>query len=161
MGISCTRSKPWVMTSMLDFTTPSPNRPNFFTYCLCTTSWNCSWVMRNSWSSGDTAKNAPRNALPCMRSCRSPRSVALRAISKPGSVKTRIFFAMICWRAHKGSRSHACSPSSSDSQMRQPPSDMPSSGLQWVNAFGSQQRTTVTWRRSQFTRIRSGAATMK
>ena len=33
------------MTSMLDFTTASPSRPNFFTYCLCTTSWNCSWVM--------------------------------------------------------------------------------------------------------------------
>ena len=31
------------MTSMLDFTTPSPSRPNFFTYCLWTTSWNCSW----------------------------------------------------------------------------------------------------------------------
>ena len=44
-------------------------------------SWrNCSWLMRNSCSSGETAKNAPRNALPCMRSWRSPRSVALRAI---------------------------------------------------------------------------------
>ena len=38
---------------------------------------------------------------------------------------------------------------------------MPSSGLVWVNALGSQQSTTVTWRKSQFTRIRSGAATMK
>ena len=57
-----------------------------------------------------------------MRSCRSPRSVALRAISKPGSVKTRIFLSMICLRAQSGSRSHACSPSSSDSQTRQPPS---------------------------------------
>ena len=42
-----------------------------------------------------------------------------------------------------------------------PPSDIPSSGLVWVNALGSQHSTTVTWRRSQFTRMRSGAATMK
>ena len=60
---------------------------------------------------GLTAKNAPRNALPCMRSCRSARSVALRAISKPGSVKTRIFFSMICWRAQMGRFCHARSPS--------------------------------------------------
>src|SRR2546422_5016599 len=72
-----------------------------------------------------------------------------------------MFLSMICLRAHIGSRSHACSPSSSDSHTRQPPSDMPSSGLVWVNALGSQQSTTVTWRRSQFTRILSGAATMK
>ena len=42
-----------------------------------------------------------------MRSCRSPRSVASRAILKPGSVKTRIFLSMICLRAQSGSRSHA------------------------------------------------------
>ena len=34
--ISCTRSKPCVMTSMLEFTTASPSLPNFFTYCLWT-----------------------------------------------------------------------------------------------------------------------------
>src|SRR5438876_5403034 len=72
-----------------------------------------------------------------------------------------MFLSMICLRAHIGSRSHACAPSSSDSHTRQPPSDMPSSGLVCVKAFGSQQSTTVTWRRSQFTLIRSGAATMK
>ena len=49
----------------------------------------------------------------------------------------------------------------SDSQTRLPPSAMPSSGLLWVKALGSQQRTTVTWRRSQLTRMRSLAATMK
>ena len=32
--ISLTRSKPWVMTSMLELTTASPSLPNFFTYCL-------------------------------------------------------------------------------------------------------------------------------
>ena len=117
--------------------------------------------MLAEFGSGETEKNAPRNALPCMRSCRSPRSVASRAILKPGSVNTRIFLSMICLRAQSGSRSHACSPSSSDSQTRQPPSDMPSSGLVCVNALGSQQSTTLTWRRSQFTRMRSGAATMK
>ena len=42
-----------------------------------------------------------------------------------------------------------------------PPCWMPSSGLVWVKALGSQQRTTVTWRRSQLTRMRSLAATMK
>ena len=159
--ISRTSSNPLVMTSMLEFTTASPSRPNFLTYCLCTASRNCSGVMPNSWSIGDTAKNAPRNALPCIRSWRSPRSVALRAILNPGSVNTRMFLSMICLRAQSGSRSHACSPSSSDSHTSEPPSDMPSSGLQWVNALGSQQRTTVTWRRSQLTRIRSGAAIMK
>ena len=112
--------------------------------------------MRNSASSGETAKNAPRKALPCMRSCRSARSVALRAISNPGKVNTRIFLSMICLRAHSGSRSQACSPSSSDSHTRLPPSDMPSSGLVCVNAFGSQHSTTLTWRRSQFTRIALG-----
>ena len=117
--------------------------------------------MRKSCSIGDTEKNAPRNAFPCMRSCRSPRSVASRAILKPGSVKTRMFLSMISFRAHSGSRSHAASPSSSDSQTRDPPSDMPSSGLVWVKALGSQQRTTLTWRRSQLTRMRSGAAIMK
>ena len=30
--ISCTRVKPSVMTVMFEFTTASPNRPNFFTY---------------------------------------------------------------------------------------------------------------------------------
>ena len=44
---------------------------------------------------------------------------------------------------------------------RQPPSAMPSSGLVWVKALGSQHKTTVTWRRSQLTRMRSLAATMK
>ena len=47
-AISLTRSKPWIMTSMLDCTTASPSLPNFFTYCLCTTSRNCSCVMPNS-----------------------------------------------------------------------------------------------------------------
>ncbi len=42
-----------------------------------------------------------------------------------------------------------------------PPGWMPSSGLVWVKAFGSQQSTTVTCRRSQLTRMRSLAATMK
>ena len=121
----------------------------------------CSCVMPNSCSMGLTAKNAPRKALPCMRSCRSARSVALRAISKPGSVKTRIFFWMICWRAQMGRFCQARSPSTSDSQTRLPPSCMPSSGLVCVKALGSQQRTTVTWRRSQLTRMRSLAATMK
>ena len=116
--ISRTSSKPLVMTSMLEVTTPSPSLPNFFTYCLWTASRNCSGVMRKSCSIGDTEKNAPRNALPCMRSCRSPRSVASRAILKPGSVKTRMFLSMISFRAHSGSRSHAASPSSSDSQTR-------------------------------------------
>mgnify|MGYP001212171497 CR=1 FL=1 len=161
IGISTTREKPCVMTSMFEVTTESPNRPNFFTYCLWTTSWNCSCVMPNSLRSGDTAKNAPRNALPCIRSCRSPRSVAFRAISNPGRVKTRIFFLMMSWRAQIGSRSQASLPFSSDSQMSDPPSDMPSSGLQWVKALGSQQRTTLAWRRSQLTRIRFGAQTMK
>ena len=36
--------------------------------------------------SGETRKTAPRKALPCMRSCWSGRSVALRAIWKPASV---------------------------------------------------------------------------
>jgi hypothetical protein len=43
-----------------------------------------------------------------MRSCRSPRSVAFLAISKPGSVKTRIFLSMICLRAQSGNCSQAC-----------------------------------------------------
>ena len=30
--ISRTRSEPWVMTSIFEFTTASPSRPNFFTY---------------------------------------------------------------------------------------------------------------------------------
>ena len=30
-----------------------------------------------------------------------------------------------------------------------------------MKALGSQQRTTLTWRRSQLTRMRSGAAIMK
>ena len=68
---------------------------------------------------------------------------------------------MICERAHSGSRSQASFGSSSDSQINAPPSEMPSSGLQWVNAFGSQQSTTPTWRRSQLTRMRSGATTRK
>ena len=34
IAISLTRSKPWIMTSMLDLTTASPSLPNFFTYCL-------------------------------------------------------------------------------------------------------------------------------
>ena len=33
---------------MFDWTTASPSLPNFFTYCLCTTSRNCSCVMPNS-----------------------------------------------------------------------------------------------------------------
>ena len=86
IGISRTRLKPWVMTSMFDCTTASPRRPNFFLYCLWTTSSNCSRLISNSSSSGETAKKAPRNALPCIRSCRSGRLVALRAMSKPGSV---------------------------------------------------------------------------
>ncbi len=43
--ISRTRSNPCVMTSMFEVTTASPSRPNFLTYCLWTTSRNCSWVM--------------------------------------------------------------------------------------------------------------------
>ncbi len=33
-AISRTRSKPWIITSMLERTTASPSRPNFFWYCL-------------------------------------------------------------------------------------------------------------------------------
>ena len=40
--ISCTRSKPPIITFMFDSTTASPKRPNFFSYCLCTMSWYCS-----------------------------------------------------------------------------------------------------------------------
>ena len=159
--ISRTRLKPCVMTSMFDWTTESPSRPNFFRYCARTTASNCSRLMSKSWSSGETPKKAPRNALPCIRNWRSVRLVALRAISNPASVKTRMLCSTICERAQSGSRSQASCGSSSDSQMRAPPSDIPSSGLVWVNAFGSQQSTTLTWRRSQFTRIRSGATTRK
>ena len=159
--ISVTRSNPWVMTSMFDLTTASPRRPNFFLYCLWTTSWNCSVAMSKSWSSGDTLKKAPRNELPCIRSWRSGRLVALRAMSNPARVNTRIFLSTICFRAQMGSRSHASAGSSSDSQMSAPPSDMPSRGLVWVNALGSQHNTTSTWRRSQLTRMRSGATTRK
>ena len=42
-GSRARSSKPCVMTSMLEFTTASPSLPNFFTYCLWTTSRNCSW----------------------------------------------------------------------------------------------------------------------
>ena len=117
--------------------------------------------MSNSFSNGDTLKNAPRNALPCILSCRSARLVALRAMSNPDSVYTRIFLSRICVRAQIGSRSQASSAVSSDSQINAPPSDIPSSGLVCVKALGSQQSTTSTCRRSQFTRMRSGATTRK
>ena len=47
--------------------------------------------------------------------------MAFLAMAKPGSVKTRMLLSMICLRAHSGSRSQACSPSSSDSQTSEPP----------------------------------------
>ena len=52
IAISFTRSKPCVITSMLEFTTASPSLPNFFTYCFITTSRYCSCVMPNSCSMG-------------------------------------------------------------------------------------------------------------
>ena len=60
-----------------------------------------------------------------------------------------------------GIRVQAPSGVSSDSQTKAPPSAIPPSGFVWVNAFGSQQRTTLTCLRSQLTRIRSGATTRK
>ena len=73
----------------------------------------------------------------------------------------RIFFSRISFRRRFGILVQAVSGLSSDSQTKAPPSAIPSSGFVWVKAFGSQQRTTLTWRRSQLTRIRSGATTRK
>lgn len=69
---------------MFEATTASPKRPNFFWYCFRTCSWKCSRVIPKSRRNGDTPKNAPRNALPCIRSWRSVLSVAFLAIAKPG-----------------------------------------------------------------------------
>ena len=60
-------------------------------------------------------------------------------------------------RCLAGMRSHASSGESLDSQTRQPPLLMPSSGFVCVNALGSQHSTTSTWFSSQFTWMHSGA----
>ena len=71
---------------MFEATTASPKRPNFFLYCFSTCSLKWSRSIPNSVRNGETPKNAPRKAFPCIRSCRSGRSVAFLAISKPGRV---------------------------------------------------------------------------
>src|ERR1022692_982233 len=155
--ISCTRENPSVITVMFEVTTASPKRLNFLTYCLRTVSENCSSVMPLSFKNGDTLKNAPRNELPCMRNCNSGWVVAFFAMSKPGKMKTRMLLSMTNFRCCAGTRCHATSGESLDSQTRQPPFLMPSSGFVCVNALGSQHSTTTTWFNSQFTLICSRA----
>jgi hypothetical protein len=145
------------MTVMFEVTTASPKRPNFFTYCLCTTLWNCSSVMPKVLRNGETRKNPPRKELPCMRSCSSVWLVALRAMSKPGRMKMRISLSRIHCRYFAGTRSQAIAGDSFDSQTKLPPFFRPSRGLVWVKALGSQQSTTSTWLSSQFTLICDGA----
>lgn len=72
-----------------------------------------------------------------------------------------IFLSRIVLRCLRGMRDQAVSGVSSDSHTNAPPSAIPSSGFVCVNALGSQQSTTPTCRRSQFTRMRSGATTRK
>jgi len=55
------------MTVMFDATTALPKRPNFFSYCARTMPSNVAASMSLSRRKLDTPKNAPRNALPCMR----------------------------------------------------------------------------------------------
>jgi len=69
----------------------------------------------------------------------------------------RILLSRMNCRYFGGTRVQAVAGVSLDSQTRQPPLFRPSSGLVWVNAFGSQHSTTSTWFSSQLTLIRSGA----
>ena len=146
------------MTFMFEVTTASPKRPNFFSYCFCTVARNVSSLMPLCFRNGETRKNAPRNELPCMRSCSSPRSVAFRAMSKPGRMKMRMLFSL----NELAGAAPECAATRSRATRWIPtrgsrPCSSPSSGLVCVNAFGSQHSTTSTWFSSQFTRIRSGA----